>query len=906
MDIQVYNKAIEFIENRRKIEPGKQGISNLYVIQRVDRDGNILETKFGENLMTDYGFHKHFINASTWPTNLYVGDGVPESGHFSQESQTLQSPITTRALTNSNINKDYVCPFYYDAASSSSEFGGLVTVFCQYMISYMDYTNSTYDIPEEEKLIYEFGIGESYTALWTHSRVFNSAGTPTHVVKRDNERLYFTVFLCVSYYEKLIMNGWNDNGHDADGKYGTYAVITTPERMFNKMDPSKIYSFQRDNRNNVSIPFTPSSTSIETTYVTRTQVLTNLILETSPGDGRLDAGNGYIDGFVNDSPGFCIVEREALTTPENIDIIAHPSNPYEDGISSAFGNRDYYRFTQLEDVTTVAMFDYTTNTWVNNSEYVNDPLKWYDETPLMKTFGKPIYYVSNNTIQTLYVHQNINQLDGITAITSGQLIVYMATKYWDVSTWHNITDIQHIPSVYKNYKYILTAENGTDLKVVRERQNFHVIPKAGTAVSTIAVFEKVQGLGYNVDNYAYGWYKGNKKVYVPDTSMTYTTLSEHSMTWDKWLVDYWNGNNLIAYDMTNVVSQHPSSLTSYTIVPNFRTSVNILTNCYRTDSATGLICLLNKSNSQAVIIDLTSFDGTTFTKNQLIGDSNNKCIMACCIANTRKVAYIPYDANRTIVIYDCDTDQIYKTLTMPSITGNPSILIGMGSYVWISDGSASNTYYINIETNDYEVCDTYIPWNNNAAIQNFKCSFTNDFFVGYNYNENLGSHNSSFVIKLSNPKNIKSLGNLKSTLNVSLTNLNITLRNVETNTSSNTCAMIMSSSASNSRDCLNAVIDLGYYFNEVNNTFNLDNLYHDYQSNTSLNNKGTMIPFGQYLMVDNRTKTHLEFVMPHKLVGKTRTVTTQNGYKKIDKEWSTTFTNTPKFNGLPPGIMAAL
>lgn len=902
MDIQAYNKAIEFVKNRRKIEPIKQGISNLYVIERVDKDGNVLETKFGENLMTDYGFHRHFVDKVSWPTNLYVGDGVPAAGHFSQDSQTLESIITTRALTNSTTVKDYACPFYYDTASSSSEFGGLVTVFCQYMKSYMDYTNSTYEITEDEKLIYEFGIGENDTKLWTHSRVYNSAGTATHIMKRDNERLYFTIFLCVTYYESLIMNGWNDAGHDAEGKYGTYTVITTPERMFNYMDPTntKVYSFQRDNRNNVAITVVPSSTSIETTYITRTQVLSNLILETSPGDGKLTTGNGYIDGFVNDSPGFCIVEREELSTPESFDVILHPSTPYEDGMSAAFGTRDLYRFTQLEDVTSFAMFDYVTNDWTNTSLYVNDPLKWYDETPLMSTFGKPIYYISNNTIQTLYVHQNINQLDGITSITSGHLIVYMATKYWDVSTWVNITDILHIPSAYKNYKYILTSENSVDLRVERERDKFHIVPKTGTSVTTYNSFDKVLGVVHTVDNFQYGWYKGNKKVYVPDTLTTYTTVSDHSMTWGKWLVDYPNTSTLTIYDMSNVVSQHPSTLTSYTITPAFGVTVsNILTTCFRTDSGTGLICLFNKANSKAVVIDLDSFDGTTFTMNQLLGD---RCIMACCVVNTRYVAYIPSDATNTIVIYDCDTSQIYKTLTMPTITGTPSILIGIGPYVWISDGTASNTYYINIETNDYDVCDTYIPWTSSSALYNFKCSHTNDFFVGYNHAESLSSHNMAFAIKVNEPKHIKSLTNFKDTY--SQNSLNITLRNVETNASSNTCAMIISSSYQNSYNCINVVMDLGYYFFNTVNTVNLDNVYIDI--NSSEERRGTMIPYGQFVMVDNRTKTPLEFAMPHKLSGKTKTITTQNHYKSINKEWSTTFTNTPKFNGLPPGTMATL
>lgn len=906
MDIQAYNEAIEFMKNKHAKEPMHQGISNLYVIRRIDKDGNVLETKFGENLMTDYGFSRHFVDKVNWPTNVYVGDGIPSGGYFSQDSKVLQNLISTTALTNSSTTKDYQCPFYYDAASSSTERGGLITVFCQYMVCYMDYSNSTYGISDQSKLIYEFGIGEDSSNLWTHSRVYTSAGSPTHVTKNNGERLEFTIFLCLSYYESMIMNQWNDSGH-IDGKYGSYTVITTPERMFQRMIPTTIYTFQRDSTKNQSITFIDTATSIEETYITNTQTANSFTLETTSGDGKIKSANGYIDGFISDSPGMCIVEREEMDHLENIDMVMHPSTPYSNGMHVGFGIRDLYRFTQLEEVTSVSLFDYITNTWVNTEAFVNDSRKWYDETPLMTTFGKPIYYMSNNTVQRLYVHQNINQLDGITAITSGNIIIYMAEKYWDTSTWVNIQDPLHIPAAYKNYKYILTGDNTTNLVVERELPGFSITPKVG-AGSTDLSFEKVTGsLLLNVDNYDFGWYKGNETVYVPDTLMTYTTSSKYSMTWDKWLVNFNTNSTMTIYDMTNVVSQHPASLTSYSLTPAFGTTVsNIVSRCYRTDSNTGLICLFDKTNSQAVVVDLTSFDGTTFTTNELISG----CIMACCIANTRKVAYIPSNATNTIIVYDYDTHQIYTTLTMPSLTGNPSILIGMNKYVWISDGSVTNTYCINIENGSYEKCDTYIPWGSNSSFGNFFCSFTNNFFVGYNYTETLRSHDQAFVVRGDAPKQVKSLADMKcDNSDPSWYNLNITLRNVVTNTSDHTCAMIMSSRTYRSQQgSMNIVADLGLWYSTGNNSIGIDNVYNDNGDNYSNNNRfGTIIPYGQFLMVDNHIKTALQYAMPHKVICKTRTITTQHNYKNIsDKYWRITFTNTPKFHGLPPGNMASL
>lgn len=912
MDIQAYNEAINFMKNKHKNEPRQSGISNLYVIRRIDRDGNVLETKFGENLMTDYGFARHFTSSSlvSWPTNLYVGDGIPTSGHFSQDQQTLENLISSTPLTNSNTSKDYECPFFYDAASSSTEQGGLVTVFCQYMVSYMVYANSTYGISDQSKLIYEFGIGESSSQLWTHSRVYTSSGAPSHVTKNNNEKLEFTVFLCLSYYESLIMNGWNDLGH-VDGKYGQYAVITTPARMFSRMKPDNIYSFQRNSQHNVSLNFAHSSTAVEETYITVNQVLSSTTLETYAGDGKIKSSNGYVDGFVNDSDGFCIVEREELDYLIDIDMVMHPTTPYEDGMSDAFGVRDLYRFTQLEQVSSVSLFDYSTNTWVNTEQFVNDSRKWYDETPLMKKFGKPIRYMSNTGVQTLYVYQNINQLDGITSITSGNLIVYMASKYWDISTWVNITDILHIPTAYKDYKYILTADNSVDLTVKRELPCFNVIPRAGTGSRSFD-FTKVAGFAYTLDNYDYGWFKADTKVYFPESRMVYTTSNKHSMTWNKWLVDFNSNTTLTVYDMTNIATQHPQTIPSYSVTPAFSTAVSSISGkTFRTDSNTGLICMFNKSTSQAVVIDLTTFDGSTFTTNELISG----CAMACCIGNTRKVAYILSSAINTIVVYDYDTHQISTTVMIPSLTGTPSFLIGLNTKLWLSDGSAPNSYCFDITNGTYQSCSTYIPWDSSSSSSHgsFRCSFTNNFFVGYDYTESFYSHAKAFVVRADDPTNVKLLTDLRyNNNNPTWSNVNITLRNIETITSTRTCSMIISTgmSKSGTTGAMNIIMDLGYYYFSPNNSVSLDNYYHNLTfNNNSLesNTDGVIIPYGQFVMFNYKTMTAIEYAMPHKVIAKTRTITTQHGYKNISgKTWSTTFTNTPKFHGLPPGTMATL
>ena len=415
-----------------------------------------------------------------------------------------------------------------------------------------------------------------------------------------------------------------------------------------------------------------------------------------------------------------------------------------------------------------------------------------------------------------------------------------------------------------------------------------------------------------LDNYAYGWFKGDTIVYFPESRMTYTTSSDFSMTWNKWLVNYNYSSTLTVYDMTNVASQHPQTLTSYTVTPAFSTAVtNIANSTYKTDSQTGLICIYHKGTSQAVVIDLTSFDGSTFTTNELIP----ACALACCIGNTRKVAYILSSAINSIVIYDYDTHQITNTLTIPSLTGTPSILIGLNGKLWLSDGSTSNSYCFDIGTGTYQSCNNYIPWgsSDSSEYRYFRYSFTNNFFVGYDYTQSFYSHTRAFVVRADDPTNVKVLTDLKySNTNPSWSKMNITLRNVETLTSNHTCAMIISGgmSLSGNTGAFNAILDLGYYYFNTVNTFGLDNYYHNLTfNNNSLqsNTDGAIIPYGQFAIVNNSIMTPLEYSMPHRVIAKSRTISTQHGYKNISgKTWTTTFTNTPQFHGLPPGTMETL
>lgn len=928
MDVNLYNKALEFMKNKHALEAAvPTGPSNLYVIERVDSEGNVLETKFGENVLTDYGFQQYFVSKAEFPKNVYVGDGIDPV--FDKGSRVLQSAISDVALTNTNTTIDYACPFYFQPSQQGLD-NGLITVFCQYIQTKMVYENSAYGIQEDSRLITEFGIGSSVSNLWTHSRVYDTQGSPSSVRKNNNEELIFTIFLCVTYPESLIKNGWRDSRSDT-GSWGTYSVITTPQRFFReRMYPANIYTFKIGGK--TSRTKTDTNTNIEDSRITINTEMSSFLLT-----------DDYFDGFASVDAGFVTVEREEMVTPEAIDKVFHPLNPGSTTDNDLYGNRDRafdelsslrlgssgFRFSQM-NVNSCALYDYHSHDWVNyvHSDSGYSSNKWYDEMGLSKDFAVAIHYMAtNNTIATMYVHQNMNPQDPILAVTSGQTVIYFAEKYWDTSTWVNITTPNNIPVALRNYKYILTGDNNVDVKVKRGLPSFPMLPYGGKTIRTYSDFVKHPTANTDcitVSNYQYGWFKLGNNLYVPDTGRTYTVPNSNpsvpGMTYDKWFIDVTNGNNVNyvnAYDMTgmNSMQSPPDNMpTPYQIIPNFSQTVyNIFQNTYRTESGTGLICFCDIAINESVIIDLNSWNSSTntFDVNYRIASG-----MCCCIANTNYIAYIPYDQQDSICIYDMTggTPTLYRTMSLPSGV-TPIIICGLNNSVWVSNNTTAGTLVYDIITGTYSTCNMALPWN--SARENLRFTFVDDVMVGYYINIPITTNNTlkTYCLTDANPSTIISLNSVA--CNWSAGNgypANYYLTKIQTATNNNTLALVMSTITyyASSWSAVyyfhqNYVFDLGKFIDDPNHafTYNIDNIFYD--ASAYINSYGVYVPYGPYVFVDNRIRVPIEYFMPYRVIGSTHTIGTTREYKQINgKRFAVTVSNTPAFNGLPPGTRARL
>ena len=175
-----YKRALEFMNN---VAGKRNGMSNVYVFTSVDKDGNVVDEKYGMNLMTRQGFSEIYANGvafgarddSNNTVRLYVGTGVGETPYAVTDTDLEIPAFGGLAATNSDTSKAYNYPMYYSKGENDGE--GFITLISRFVIAYYDYNISNF--PGEYSLT-EYGIKHNNT-LWTHSKIYDMRGNPASI-----------------------------------------------------------------------------------------------------------------------------------------------------------------------------------------------------------------------------------------------------------------------------------------------------------------------------------------------------------------------------------------------------------------------------------------------------------------------------------------------------------------------------------------------------------------------------------------------------------------------------------------------------------------------------------------------------------------------------------------------------
>ena len=928
MDEKVsFDRVQQFIKNFSKKH---QGISNLYVFTSVDRDGNVVDEKYGMNLMTRQGFNEIYADGvefsardtSNNTVKLYVGTGENVSQYTILDTDLEIPAFGGAPAINYDTTKAFDYPMYFSKGENDGE--GFITLISRFLIAYYDFNIDNY--PGQYALT-EYGIKHNNT-LWTHSRIYDIKGERATMLKDDNTQLWITVYMCLSFYESIIINGWSHN---------RFTVITQNNIMYDRMGWStRVKVYKRGERVIDLTPGNPSRTqsTIETSIFRNSVVAPEAILYDNNSDtyqtNTKVLGCGYIDGFTLSEEGFIIVEPQSLATSEDITCVnMQSSDPLiYAGFANKFGMSperaaDYSKdqYPQITHLTNAHayLYDVKSGDWTCELDILN-PNKYYDAAAMGNVCSVPITYINNNHKMTAYIYQNLKTDDRILEVTSGADQLYATNKYWSTGEdnnqdpdkgWVWIRNYSDIPQACQTARYWITNTNNDILHFKRASDNFQLLMKGtqNNGYGDYIEYTRESYIAPICDNYTYKWYKRGDKVYIPDKTgrpiTTVGTQNDENMTYGKYLITFPDAVNKInVADMTNAVS---GTVTPQQMTLPFTGDVNVLNSAYRTESGTGLICLesLVSGIAECVVIDL---------RGGSLNISLKSWKHACCIWGTTKIAYISSDSTDTnIHILNYSNNQEESPIPIPSGVSDIPHMFGHTDYLWLTNGSSFG-YICNLSTTRTPTAFPLYSGLYGTGLQTVKYACVDEVFIMYKSDEcHSGDIKKAHYFKLSEPDQPQALTDFPDVSSQYIGGMIIfDLRYINSynraaNTPSKALVLTISRGWSNSGyseyyGSENYVIDFGQYIH------NGVLMYHELSSSSQL---GNLCLYGEYMIYNYTRRVPLINLMPIKLTGKSDTISAMNNIKDIkNKSWLIDYTHTPSWgdggtvsnNGKPPGV----
>ena len=844
-----FQRALEFAKHHNEMR-GKSGISNLYVIQKKDLDGNVIEEKYGMNLMTDYGMSQYLVSNTNFPTNVYIGNG---SGSFNHTTSNIISPITTISATVSSTAKNYSHPLYYDSVA------GLATSFVQYLQCYFDYNITDVTVPVT---ISEYGIGTSPTQLWTHSWVYDNLGNQSTITKELNTRLEITVYFCMSFSTSLITNAWNE---------GKYVIVTNPARFFDsRMYENGIRSYKR-NGVNTTRGTSRTKSLFTNNLITMTTTISPFIIYPNTGNDH-----DYIDGFINWHSGCMMIDTCKYSTPKAFDTINNPDQSTignEYGYADTFGTNGHIPFTRL-NITNSYTYNPETQEFDLPDTFVQDSSVWYNDTSMSTTFAILIRYTNNNTVLNAYVFANMSTDNPIVKFNTAAQTVYATDTYWDTSSWEYISDLTNIPLTSRTKRYYISSSNTDPLNPVRQKQQFAFKCSDDATHHSLNV---TYGDGYlsNASNPDGGWFVFGNKIYELTGRVTQIYSSSdfnsiQNIAYENILFSYTSSTSILITDMDAAT---PAAV-SYTSANGNR----LWQRMFVTHTKSGRVIASDYSSGNAIKIDFRDSSNVTQT---LI----SSCSIAAAIMLTNQYVMISSSATRDVLVKDFDTDTTVSTFSIDSSLNVPTLVFGYRDKVYVTDCS---TYMFLCDVTAGTMTRLSSQFNSNMGgsyRQYLKVDAVNGALVIYR-SDTADSHY-SFLFGYDNPTVFKDC----SVMSYPQYYVNYIQHDlVEINGGT----IVDIATGANSSNTRRYVLDVGRYLKDNDSTGMI---------NHSSGAGKCLIPYGEYGIIGQHM-IPIANMIPHRLVGTTTTIgTTENPIQFSDKQWGVTITNISQWNGKPPGIL---
>jgi len=196
--MEIDKNLIDFegVKNFKKNNPQFKH-DNIYVCQSVDMDGNIVDTKYGANIVTDYGLNRMIVDGYYVSTslNMYLGSGDTDPTYGPTDSHSLNSYISAlggKGYSNywsiADKNSVNFSAFEYDPVTKVQSTSQPIA---RYMWDYTDGSNQLYTIREIGLAHYNDGVNK----ISMHALIYDSLGQKSYIEKKPNTRLFITYYV---------------------------------------------------------------------------------------------------------------------------------------------------------------------------------------------------------------------------------------------------------------------------------------------------------------------------------------------------------------------------------------------------------------------------------------------------------------------------------------------------------------------------------------------------------------------------------------------------------------------------------------------------------------------------------------------------------------------------------------
>lgn len=591
----------QFLDNYKVMHHGEGGnTKNLYVIQSIDRDGNVTAEHYGLNLMTDTGVDVGVLgwtNTSNLSYVFYLVEGVSEAADI----RDYAFPTYTRRVRQIDYTwLETLYPMEFDSET------GIITQDCQRFNVSFDYNYSDIDSDMTINCIVycqDHGSNFTYVPL-IKVTTYDVNGMASPIIKHLDEKIVMKVFIRVSMHEDALINGYNA------GQY----ILINPARAamplqvdsydwrISRWSCSDTESYettasnsQRDRYQSIGTNISGQRFIMQNGEAYTLQRANNIILS----DPRVYASRILIDygswnyygNWVSAQCFQCFNELK-MTSSEEISIeTVYTNNITSPLLSNAFGMQAFSTYDcsgiiPVVDftITSVKGYNYTTHAWDIDIPFIDAPYATYDNPfclaiPELGVEGGEIsswgnyVYINPRAITT--AGRPAVPITALRRASSGTIYpMYATDKYWDKSAWTLIQDLSNIPVAQQTKKYYISNGGSNGYMIPTYDQTVHSlnVGTSYTVQNTPSDFMKKTVPTFKpIVDYTNGWILGQEHLMFmdgkdieyayrltgPEYFQIYYDAERWAANWDKYYIK--SGNNYVL----NESSTYNSSTTYY-------------------------------------------------------------------------------------------------------------------------------------------------------------------------------------------------------------------------------------------------------------------------------------------------------------------------------------------------------